>query len=188
MSGGHICRGQGEGAVPGDRVEAGPGVEVVDLDGVEAVVRAAFDDRADDLEDRCTSGGGGGVEDDLVGPVGVAYGIAGGITEHGRRMAGPVGAGLSLEAVDVADVVGALDGLGGGVAGDHIDRGAVGQLIGDAAELVVEDTVGGWEIGRRVGRRRSGRSAGHQGEQGERSDKCDEGRAADDSPALRMCA
>lgn len=49
---GDVLRRQGEGAVARDGVEAGPGVEVVDLDGVEAVVGTSFDDRADDLEDR----------------------------------------------------------------------------------------------------------------------------------------
>src|SRR5690606_1409596 len=57
---------------------------------------------------------------------------------------------LGLEAVDIADAVGALERLGRRIAHDHIDPLA-GRVVRGAAELIVEDALRGRRLDR-IGR------------------------------------
>ena len=82
-------------------VEARPRVEVVVLDGVEALARAGLDHRLQEVGDAAALGACGDVEQVLAAPVGVVAQLA--QHEVGR----PLGVGLRLERVDVTDGVAA---------------------------------------------------------------------------------
>lgn len=103
-----VARGKGDRSGLPDAVEAGRGVEIVDLGGRESVGGALRDARADDGEDAGAGGRGGRVEDAFVGPVRVGDEVTCGVAEEQVRVvAGPrvTLIGLCLEAVHVTDRV-----------------------------------------------------------------------------------
>ena len=143
----HVLPRKRDRSVTIDPSEARPGVEVVDLDGVIPGLTARIDEGHDGAKDDLALFAGRGIEDVLVRPIRVDHGTPGGVEEERiRPLAEPHGlvSGLGLEAVDVADVVGADERLFRRISDHDVDptlavRG--GDPAVCPAQLVVEDAV-----------------------------------------------
>jgi hypothetical protein len=99
--------GEGEVVVAAQEVAGARGVEVVELDGVVPGSGAPVDPRPRRSPRRV---GLAGVDDHLVGPVGVVDGSPPSASRSRRSVGHVEFAGLGLERVDVADVVHAVGG------------------------------------------------------------------------------